>query len=529
MSYIQPHLSSAETVPTNHSALHASLGNINSQTAQIRFSIDVAGNDLSKYLMLRHVQDQNERLFYHYIRNNIKDSLPYIYTPSVGDACEKYSYLNFAPRGLYFSYRGDEQVKATIDSITNDVDIIVVTDGSRVLGLGDLGIGGMGISIGKLSLYTAVGGIPPERTLPVCIDIGTNNPALKQDPQYLGDKGDRIDDDAFYLYLDEIMQALVTRWPKAIIQFEDFSNNHAYPLLEKYRDRYRCFNDDIQGTATVSAATIKRALLKIGKEPSTSRVFVVGGGSAGCGIARLIEDSFEFETNHGVCIIDREGLLFEDSKNLSAMQKSLARPCSERPEEKSTLTLIEAIKYYKPDVLVGVTGVAGLFNEATIKVLAANTQTPIIMPLSNPVSACEVTPQQVFDWIGNDVIVATGSPFKPAQYGNQSYTISQCNNVYVFPGIGLGAKVVNAMAVSDRMLLKAVDALANFNCTRCTNDEVLPAIESTLEVSKSIAIAVAKQAIEEGLSENMTSQYDADITAMIENAFWNPDIEIVTS
>ncbi|GAB3534441.1 oxaloacetate-decarboxylating malate dehydrogenase [Photobacterium alginatilyticum] len=524
MSYIQPYMSSAETAPSNHSALHASLGNINNQTAQIRFSIDVAGNDLSKYLMLRHVQDQNERLFYHYIRNNIKDSLPYIYTPSVGDACEKYSYLNFAPRGLYFSYRGDEQVKATIDTITNDVDVIVVTDGSRVLGLGDLGIGGMGISIGKLSLYTAVGGIPPERTLPVCIDIGTNNPALKQDPQYLGDKGDRIDDDAFYHYLDEIMQALVTRWPKAIIQFEDFSNNHAYPLLEKYRDQYRCFNDDIQGTATVSAATIKRALLKAGKEPSTSRVFVVGGGSAGCGIARLIEDSFEFENSYGVCIIDREGLLFEDSEDLSAMQKSLARPSVERPAGKSTLSLIEAIEHYKPDVLVGVTGVAGLFTEATIKTLAANTQMPIIMPLSNPVSACEVTPQQVFDWIGNDVIVTTGSPFKPVQYGNQSYTISQCNNVYVFPGIGLGAKVANATSVSNGMLLKAVDVLATFNCTRCSDNEVLPAIESTLEVSKAIAIAVAKQAIKEGLSEVMTSPEDADITAMIEHAFWNPEV-----
>ncbi|KXI24402.1 hypothetical protein AS132_01970 [Photobacterium sanguinicancri] len=191
MSYIQPHLSENK-VSTNYATQHVSLGNITNQTTQIRFSIDVAGNDLSKYLMLRHVQDQNERLFYHYIRNNIKDSLPYIYTPSVGDACEKYSYLNFAPRGLYFSYRGDEDVKATIASISNDIDVIVVTDGSRVLGLGDLGIGGMGISIGKLSLYTAVGGIPPERTLPVCIDVGTNNARLKQDPQYLGDKEDRL-------------------------------------------------------------------------------------------------------------------------------------------------------------------------------------------------------------------------------------------------------------------------------------------------------------------------------------------------
>jgi malate dehydrogenase (oxaloacetate-decarboxylating) len=242
------------------------VANINNQAEQIRFSIDIAGNNLSKYLMLRHAQDQNESLFYHYIRSNIKDSLPYIYTPSVGDACEMYSYLNFAPRGLYFSYRSGVPVKEVINSITNDVDVIVITDGSRVLGLGDLGTGGMGISVGKLSLYTAVGGISPKRTLPVCIDVGTNNPALKKDTQYLGDKNDRIEDDDYYAYLDEIMQALTAKWPQAIIQFEDFSNNHAYPLLEKYRNQYRCFNDDIQGTATVSAATIKRALLKAGKK-----------------------------------------------------------------------------------------------------------------------------------------------------------------------------------------------------------------------------------------------------------------------
>ncbi len=515
------------TATTSYSALQTSLKNINNQTEQIRFSIDVAGNDLSKYLMLRHVQDQNERLFYHYIRSNIKDSLPYIYTPSVGDACEKYSYLNFAPRGLYFSYRGNEQVKETIASISNDVEVIVLTDGSRVLGLGDLGIGGMGISIGKLSLYTAVGGIPPERTLPVCIDVGTNNPVLKQDPQYLGDKGDRINDDAFYSYLDEIMQALSTRWPKAIIQFEDFSNNHAYPLLEKYREQYRCFNDDIQGTATVSAATIKRALMKAGKEPATSRVFVVGGGSAGCGIAQLIENSFEFDNDSGVCIVDREGVLFKDADGLSTIQKSLARPASERPGDQTTLSLIDAIEHYKPDVLVGVTGVPGLFNEAVIKALAGNTKTPIIMPLSNPVSACEVTPQQVFDWIGNDVIVATGSPFAPVQNEGQSYIISQCNNVYVFPGIGLGAKVVNAAAVSDDMLLQAVNALATFNCTLCSDNEVLPAIESTLEVSKAIATAVAKQAAKEGLSELAAAPDDNEISAMIEQAFWNPEIDAV--
>ncbi|KXI24403.1 malic enzyme-like NAD(P)-binding protein [Photobacterium sanguinicancri] len=240
---------------------------------------------------------------------------------------------------------------------------------------------------------------------------------------------------------------------------------------------------------------------------------------------QLIKDSFQFDSSHGVCIVDQEGLLFDDSNKLSIMQKSLARPFYERPSGKSTLSLIEAIEYYQPDVLIGVTGVAGLFTEEIIKALAKHTQTPIIMPLSNPISACEVTPQQVYDWIGNDVIVTTGSPFAPVQYDNQSYTISQCNNVYVFPGIGLGAKVASAKSVSNGMLLKAVDALATFECTRCSDNEVLPAIESTLDVSKSIAIAVAKQAMKEGLSDVMRLSDDADITAMIEHAFWNPEVD----
>ena len=527
MSLTQQH-SDPEPI-ANYSVSHSPVRNIQNQAEQIRFSIDIAGNNLSKYLMLRHAQDQNERLFYHYIRSNIKESLPYIYTPSVGDACERYSYLNFAPRGLYFSYRSGVPVKDVIDSITDDVDVIVLTDGSRVLGLGDLGIGGMGISIGKLSLYTAIGGISPERTLPVCIDVGTNNPALKQDPQYLGDKSDRIGDDEFYAYLDDIMKELAAKWPQAIIQFEDFSNNHAYPLLKKYRNQYRCFNDDIQGTAMVSAATIKRALLKAGKEPATSRVFVVGAGSAGCGIAQLINGSFGFESGHGVYIFEREGLIFQDNPGLSEVQKNLARPVTERPDGKPALTLIEAIEHYQPDVLVGVTGVKDLFNETIIKALAANTKTPVIMPLSNPVNACEVPPQKVIDWVGNDVIIATGSPFAPVHYEGQSYTISQCNNVYVFPGLGLGAKVVNATAISDAMLLKAVDALAAFNCDLCSENEVLPSIENTLAVSKAIAIAVAKQAIKEGLSDLSLSHDDSEIALMVENTFWSPELDVAVN
>ncbi len=504
------------------SSVDMSLQNLQKKTAQIRFSLDLANNNLSKYLTLRHVQDQNERLFYHYIRENIRDSLPYIYTPSVGDACQNYSYLNFSPRGLYLTYRDGQSVAEQVNQINQDIDIIVVTDGSRVLGLGDLGIGGMGISIGKLSLYTAVGGIPPERTLPVCIDVGTNNEALKNDPQYLGDKQARIEDDKFYSYLDEVMSALAARWPNAIIQFEDFSNNHAYPLLKKYQHQYRCFNDDIQGTATVAVASIKRALTKANKQAKNAKVFVVGGGSAGCGIADLINRSFGFEQG-AVYLVDRDGVLFADDP-LNEMQTPLARPTSERPVAGEPLALLEAVKHIQPDVIVGVTGVTGLFSEAVIRAMAEGTHMPVIMPLSNPVSACEVTPQQVFDWIGDQAIVMTGSPFAPIEFEGRSHVISQCNNVYVFPGIGLGAHVVNATTITDTMLQKAMDALASFECARNTDYEVLPAIESTLDISKAIAHAVAIQAIEEGASaeQNLTLE---QLTQRIDQAFWNPNLD----
>ncbi len=504
------------------SSVGMSQQNLHKKTAQIRFSLDLANNNLSKYLTLRHVQDQNERLFYHYIRENIRDSLPYIYTPSVGDACQNYSYLNFSPRGLYLTYRDGQSVAEQVQAIDQEIDIIVVTDGSRVLGLGDLGIGGMGISIGKLSLYTAVGGIPPERTLPVCIDVGTNNPSLKSDDQYLGDKQDRVNDEAFYRYLDEVMTALAERWPNAIIQFEDFSNNHAYPLLKKYQHQYRCFNDDIQGTATVAVASIKRALLKAKKAPSDARIFVVGGGSAGCGIADLIQRSFGFD-NGAVYIVDRDGVLFDDD-TLSDMQVPLARPAGERKSARTPLPLLDAVEHIKPDVIVGVTGVTGLFNEQVIRTMASHTEMPVIMPLSNPVSACEVTPQQVFDWIGDNAIVMTGSPFAPVEFAGRSHVISQCNNVYVFPGIGLGAHVVNASTITDTMLQKAMDALANFECSRNSDYEVLPAIESTLDISKAIAHAVAIQAMEEGVANEQDLCLET-LSLRIEQAFWNPNLE----
>ncbi|MBF9003030.1 MULTISPECIES: oxaloacetate-decarboxylating malate dehydrogenase [Vibrio] len=506
------------------SKVEQSLNSIKHQTTQVRFSLNLAQSNLSKYLTLRHVQDQNEGLFFHYIRDNIRDSLPYIYTPSVGDACQQYSYLNFAPRGLYLSAHNSQSVKEQIESINQDVDIIVITDGSRVLGLGDLGIGGMGISIGKLSLYTAVGGIAPERTLPVCIDVGTNNAELKADPQYLGNKEDRVDDETFYSYLEEVMTALEARWPKAIIQFEDFSNNHAYPLLKKYRHTHRCFNDDIQGTATVAVATIKRALKKANKQASQSNVFIVGGGSAGCGIADLIRRTFGFEGENGVYVLDRDGVVYNDFANLNEMQAELARPSEERPAGKDKLELLDAINYYKPDVIVGVTGVTGLFSEQVINALVEHADMPVIMPLSNPVSSCEVTPSQIFDWVGDKAIVATGSPFAPIDFNGKSHVISQCNNVYVFPGIGLGAQVVSATTISEGMLTAAVNALGNYECNLASHYEVLPAIESTLEVSKEIAVAVALQAISEGVAEVGADLSRDELIAKINAAFWNPEL-----
>ena len=403
--------------------------------------------NLNKHIYLRAIHDNNETLFFKLVQAHLAEMMPIIYTPTVGDACEQFSDIYRSSRGLFVSYDQRHQLDDILRNATkNKVKVIVVTDGERILGLGDQGIGGMGIPIGKLSLYTACGGISPAYTLPVMLDVGTNNEKLLNDPMYMGWRHRRIEQDKYDEFLAMFINAVKRRWPHVLLQFEDFAQPNATPLLNRYRDEICCFNDDIQGTAAVTVGTLLAACRTKKVQLSQQRVAFVGAGSAGCGIAEQIisqmvsEGISEQQARSQIFMVDRFGLLTDGMSGLRDFQQQLAQkqtaitPWNTAGEY---ATLLEVMHGAQPTILIGVSGVPGLFTEAVIKAMKANCTTPIIFPLSNPSRQVEATPEQVINWTEGEVIIATGSPFAPVEYKGKVFPIAQCNNSYVFPGIGL--------------------------------------------------------------------------------------------
>lgn len=396
-------------------------------------------NDLAKYLFLTALQDRNETLFYRLVLEHVEEMLPYIYTPTVGEASLQYSNILKKTRGVYFSYPNAEHIDSIVRNIPRkDIDVIVITDGERILGLGDLGVGGMVIPIGKLSLYTLFGGIHPARCLPVCIDVGTNNASLLDDPLYLGWQKQRIQGEPYLDFVDKVVRALHQRFPDALIQWEDFAKANARPLLEKYRHEFLSFNDDIQGTAAVALAAMLSGVSALGEKLTEKNTVIFGGGSAGMGIAHLIKEALveqglsTDEADKRLFIVDREGLVG------------------------NKMPFLEVIKKYKPGVLIGVSGAAGAFTKEVVQTMASGCKTPIILPLSNPTSCVEARPKDLIEWTRGNVILATGSPFAPV--GDRP--IGQCNNVYIFPGVGLGAITARSKSIPDRYFIKAAEILA---------------------------------------------------------------------
>ncbi|MFQ3206035.1 MAG: malate dehydrogenase (oxaloacetate-decarboxylating), partial [Glaciecola sp.] len=428
-------------------------------------------NPLNKHIYLRAIQDNNETLFYRLLQAHIEEMMPIIYTPTVGDACESFSDIYRSSRGLFISYEERFLMDDILRNATKrKVKVIVVTDGERILGLGDQGIGGMGIPIGKLSLYTACGGISPAYTLPVMLDVGTNNEKLLNDPMYMGARHERINQEQYYEFVDMFICAARRRWPEVMIQFEDFAQPNAMPLLQKYRDEICCFNDDIQGTAAVTLGTILAACRVRGAKLSDMNIAFVGSGSAGCGIAEMLIQQMIFEglsdkeARTHVFMIDRFGLLTEGMQELRDFQQVLQQPkeiLKDWSYSGEYASLLDVIHCAKPDVLIGVSGQPGLFNEQVIRAMAQNSQKPIIFPLSNPSRQVEARPEQVIEWTDGNVVIATGSPFKPVEYKDRIYPIAQCNNSYIFPGIGLGVIAAKARLISDEMLMAASNALAD--------------------------------------------------------------------
>mgnify|MGYP000370761243 FL=1 len=493
--------------------------------------------DLNKHIYLRAIHDNNETLFFKLVQANLAEMMPIIYTPTVGDACEQFSDIYRSSRGLFISYEDRHHMDDILRNATkNKIKVIVVTDGERILGLGDQGIGGMGIPIGKLSLYTACGGISPAYTLPVMLDVGTNNEKLLNDPMYMGRRHKRINQEEYNEFVDMFIQAVKRRWPHVLLQFEDFAQPNATPLLTKYRDEICCFNDDIQGTASVTVGTLLAACRIKGRQLdkdtllSQQKVVFVGSGSAGCGIAEQIiaqmvsEGISEHQARSQIYMVDRFGLLTDGMADLRDFQQKLVQSPNgiiAWQVSGKYATLVEVMENAQPDILIGVSGVPGLFTEQVIKTMKSNCPVPIIFPLSNPIKQVEATPEQVINWTEGEVIIATGSPFKPVEYQGKIFPIVQCNNSYIFPGLGLGIVSANINRVTDEMLMVASETLAEASPLANTGEgELLPPLTEIASLSKKIAFAVAKVAFEQNLALPID---DKSLLAKIERNFWKPE------
>ena len=514
-----------------HGLIPHAIENIEEQSQRSYQQYSAFSDAINKHIYLRNIQDTNETLFYHLIEQHLSEMMPIIYTPTVGEACQRFSDIYRRHRGIFISYPDRAHIDDIVQNINKkNVKVIVITDGERILGLGDQGIGGMGIPIGKLSLYTACGGISPAYTLPITLDVGTNNPQLLNDPIYMGWNQPRISGEEYYQFVDQVIDAVKRRWPKALIQFEDFAQKNAMPLLNKYRDQICCFNDDIQGTAAVSVGRLIAASRAAGKQLKDQTIAFLGAGSAGCGIAEqivaqmVVEGLSDAEARARVYMVDRFGLFTSNQPNLLDFQRKLAQSPDRvahwgNPE--GVISLLDVIQNAKPTVLIGVSGQPGLFTEEVIKTLAANCERPIVLPLSNPTSQVEAFPADILEWTEGKALIATGSPFEPVNYQGKLYNISQCNNSYIFPGIGLGVIAAGATRVTDSMLIASSNALADCSpLLQDPNADLLPDLNEIQQVSKFIAFRVAKAAMDAGVAAVMS---DEALREAIEANFWKPE------
>ena len=512
-----------------HGLLPPKVETMEEQCRRAYKSFSIKPTPILKHIYLRSLQDTNETLFFALLQRHLQEMLPLIYTPVVGQACQRFSDLYRRPRGLYISYPERDKMRAMLANFKRNIEVIVVTDGERILGLGDQGIGGMGICVGKLSLYSAVGGIAPNQTLPIVLDCGTNNRQLLDDPNYLGWRHERIGEEEYFEFVESFIQALKKRWPNALLQFEDFAINHATPLLEKYRDELCCFNDDIQGTAGVTAASLLAAAKAAGKSLEEMKIAFLGAGSAGCGIAEQLirlmvgRGLSEEQAREQIFMVDRDGLLHDQMDHLRPFQQKLVQHFGniESWSAEGKPCLLDVVKHAKPDAIVGVSGQPGLFTQEVIETMAANHEQPIVFPLSNPISQVEALPADIIQWSKGKALIATGSPFDAVEYEEHTYPIAQCNNIYIFPGLGLGVLAAGAERVSDGMLNAAVETLAQSSPAALqAGAPLLPLMDCIQQVTVDIALAVAQQAQSEGLAPSCeTAQMEKKIRAKQ----WSPE------
>ena len=491
-------------------------------------------DDLDKHIYLRALQDRNETLFYRVLRDHIPETMPIVYTPTVGEACKRFSEIYRRPRGLFVGYPDRECLREVLrNRPQRDVDVIVVTDGQRILGLGDQGIGGMGIPIGKLSLYTLIGGIDPARALPIVLDVGTDNFELLDDPQYLGWRHRRIGDDDYYAFIDEFVAVLMEELPEVLLQWEDFATVHALPILERYRDKLLTFNDDIQGTAAVTLGALHGAAKVAGRPLSQQQVVMLGAGSAGIGVLDMIhgqmmaEGLSEQDGLARIWVVDIEGLLTDDRTDLSAAQRKFAQPANRVADWGLTgpAQLADVVHHVDAGVLLGLSTAAGAFTEEIVRELAGKTDRPIIFPLSNPTSRAEAHPAELDKWTEGRALIATGSPFAPLRRNGVERPNAQCNNVYIFPAMGLAVTAAQATRVTDEMMRVAAATLGEASPALDNPDSpLLPAWSDVPDVAVRIAHAVGVQAVADGVA---TKRNDEELTERIEHVRWIPEYPAV--
>jgi malate dehydrogenase (oxaloacetate-decarboxylating) len=487
-------------------------------------------DDLDQHIYLRALQDRNETLFYRLLRDHIPETLPIVYTPTVGEACQRFSGIYRRPRGLFVSYADRDYLDEVLRNRPHrDVDVIVVTDGQRILGLGDQGIGGMGIPIGKLSLYTLIGGIDPARTLPIVLDVGTDNAELLDDPQYLGWRHRRIDDDDYYAFIDKFVATVHEQLPDVLLQWEDFATVHALPILARYRDKLLTFNDDIQGTAAVALGALHGAAKVAGRPLSQQQVVMLGAGSAGIGVLDMVRQDMVTEglseqaALERIWVVDVVGLLTDDRTDLSPAQRKFAQPAQRVADWgiSGPAELADVVHHVDVGVLLGLSTAAGAFTEDIVRELAGKTERPIIFPLSNPTSRAEARPAELDRWTDGRALIATGSPFAPLQRNGVERPIAQCNNVYIFPAMGLAVTAAQATRVTDEMMRVAAATLGDASPALADQDQpLLPAWDDLPDVAVHIAHAVAAQAVADGVAPKRSSE---ELTQRIAQVRWTPD------
>ncbi len=487
--------------------------------------------DLERYIYLASLQDRNETLFYRLVGAHITEMMPIIYTPTVGLGCQRYSHVFRRPRGLYVSYPYQDEIETILDNApTSKVEVIVVTDGERILGLGDLGVGGMGIPVGKLALYTLCAGIHPATTLPILLDVGTNNQELLKDPLYLGWRHERVRAREYDQFIEAFVQAVMHKFPDVLLQWEDFSKHNASRLLERYRDRLCTFNDDIQGTGAVTLAGLLAGMKVTGSKLSDQRIVVLGAGSSATGIsdqivtAMISEGVTEAQAKSAIWLVDSRELVHSGRTDLEPFKQRYAQPVERLGEWKlgqaGSFTFPDVVRNVHPTVLIGTSAQPGAFSEEIIREMAGHTERPIIFPLSNPTSKCEAAPADLINWTGGRALVATGSPFPEVEYGGTRIRFGQCNNSFIFPGVGLGVVASGARRVTNQMFVAAARVLSEFApALRDHTAPLYPKLSSVREISRRVALAVGSEALRAGLAEQIPQ---TELEQRIDAKMWIP-------